>query len=115
MGQKEIYSCEYAKHRVYSFINYGTILHTNNYKPTFAPPCICTIYATDIRGIHHNLDQAIGSTSTVGAVNGCLDSFILAGHLADTAVLSLLRWNGLDQYWLGIMPATREYCSRTSL
>lgn len=37
-----VYS-EYAKYRIKSwmiFISYGIIFHVNNYKPTFAQPCI---------------------------------------------------------------------------
>ena len=41
VGQKQVYSCEYAKHTIYScniiIINYCIIFHMNNCKSTFAP------------------------------------------------------------------------------
>ena len=42
-GQKQVYSCEYVKHRVYSCIiiyYYYIIFHTNKFKPTFTHHCI---------------------------------------------------------------------------
>ena len=41
-GQKYVYSCEYVKQfvLVFLFVNYCITSHTNNYKPTLAPPCI---------------------------------------------------------------------------
>ena len=43
--QKQIFCCEYAKHKAYSFIIYYCIIfHTNNCKPIFVPPCICHIF-----------------------------------------------------------------------
>ena len=42
VGQKEVYSCEYAKHRVYSciIIYYCVVFHMKNCKRTVVPPCI---------------------------------------------------------------------------
>ena len=40
--QKEVYSCDYAKHSLflYSYVLIIVLVfHTSNYKPTFAQPC----------------------------------------------------------------------------
>ena len=40
--QKWVYRCKYAKQfiPVSLLINYCIIFHMNNWKPTFAPPCV---------------------------------------------------------------------------
>ena len=64
---KEVPSCEYAQHRVYSCIiiySHCIIFHTNNCKTTFVPPCTYHIVF-----IHPPVDGHLGCIHVLAIVD----------------------------------------------